>query len=111
MGHGDGRVARQAQLMPLRVHPAARGELHRALEWSRGHFGARVAWRLQTRFEAAGEMLLRQPGIGTPARAEARKLPLRGFPYTIVYRVDGDVVHVLALMHQSRMPDYWVGRR
>ncbi len=30
----------------------------------------------------------------TPARAQARKLPLRGFPYTIVYRVDGDVVHV-----------------
>jgi toxin ParE1/3/4 len=40
-----------------------------------------------------------------------RKLPLGRFPYTLVYRIDGDTVRVLAFMHQSRKPEYWLRRR
>jgi toxin ParE1/3/4 len=97
--------------MELRVHPAAREELNVALDWCQSRFGARVAAKLLHRFELAGELLMRQPDIGTPASSQARKLPLRRFPYTMVYRAEGKVVHVLALMHQNRTPDYWAKGR
>jgi plasmid stabilization system protein ParE len=96
--------------MLLVVHPAAQRELDAALQWSRAEFGRPVAARLLRRFDRAGELLMGQPMLGSPAEANARRLPLHGFPYTLVYRVEGAVVHVLALMHQSRLPDYWVGR-
>lgn len=96
--------------MQLIVHPEARRELDAALGWSRTTFGRRTAARLQRRFEQAGQMLMREPAIGTPAEGKARKLPLSGFPFTLVYRIEGPIVHVLALMHQSREPAYWMGR-
>ncbi len=96
--------------MPLVVHPAASRELAQAVAWTRQHFGVGVATRLQQRVSQAGELLLREPGVGTPATAGAQRLPLAGYPYTLVYRVHADVVHLLAFMHQSRMPDYWVQR-
>ena len=97
--------------MPLLVHPAAEREMAQALQWAGDHFGENAAARLRQRLRQAGAVLLREPGLGTPASAQARRLPLTGFPYTLVYRVQGDVVHVLALMHQSRIPEYWLGRR
>lgn len=92
------------------VHPAAERELNEAFDWCQARFGNRVAARLLRRVELAGRLLMRQPGFGTPAAGGARTLPLRQFPYTLVYRVDGDVLQVLALQHQSRMPGYWVAR-
>jgi plasmid stabilization system protein ParE len=94
----------------LLVHPAADRELAQAVRWSRQHFGKGAATRLRQRVGQAAELLLREPGVGTPATAGAQSLPLAGYPYTLVYRVHADVVHVLASMHQSRLPDYWVQR-
>lgn len=96
--------------MTLTVHPAARREVDDAFDWCKAKYGRRVAARLLRRFDLAGQMLVREPGLGTPASDSARTLPLKGFPYTLVYRVDGALVHVIALTHQSRMPGYWVGR-
>lgn len=49
-------------------------------------------------------------GASPSSSGQARKFPFGQFPYTLVYRIEGPVIHVLALMHQSRMPDYWIGR-
>jgi hypothetical protein len=32
------------------------------------------------------------------------------FPYSVVYEVIGDVVHVIAVAHSSRLPGYWYDR-
>jgi toxin ParE1/3/4 len=111
VGRGDRRAASQARLMRLVVHPAAQRELDLALDWYRERAGVVVARRLLRRYVRAGELLKRHPAIGTPALAEARKMPLMQFPYTLVYRIDGAVIQVIALAHQSREPDYWVGRQ
>lgn len=96
--------------MQIRVHPAAQQELNRAIDWCLKHYGRRLAVRLYRRFELAGELLLRQPEIGTQAVAGTRTLPLGAFPYTVVYRADESCIHILALSHQSRRPHYWVRR-
>lgn len=96
--------------MRLVVHPMAQRELDAALRWSTKHFGAPAAARLRARFQQAGEVLIREPEIGTPTARSARKLPLGRVPYTIIYRVVGDTITVIALAHQRRRPRYWQGR-
>ena len=96
--------------MRLVVHPFAAIELDAALQWSKAAFGDRTAARLRLRFEQAGQMLLREPALGARQTGQTRKLTMRKFPYTLIYRVEGDVVTVVALAHQSREPRYWVGR-
>ena len=97
--------------MQLRVHPAAERELDAALTWCREQFGQRLAIKLLEKFDRAGELLMAHPDIGTAAPTLARLLPLPRFPYTLVYRVNGQFIHVIALMHQRRRPGDWVGRR
>lgn len=86
-------------------------EADEAANWYRARAGIRIQGRLLAEIERAREVLLNQPGIGTPGAGGTRTLPLAKFPYTLVYRIDGDRVRVLAFMHQSRRPDYWQHRR
>ena len=90
--------------------PASR-EAEEAALWYWERSGDRVRAHLLAEIERARTTLLRQPGIGTPGVRGTRKLLLDRFPYTLVYRIDGDTVRVLAFMHQSRRPDYWRHRR
>lgn len=96
--------------MHLLVHPAAARELEDALRRSRTVYGALASQRLRRAIERAGELLLREPLLGTAVYAHVRRLPLARFPYTLVYRIEGPVLHVLAVMHRSRKPDYWIKR-
>ena len=50
------------------------------------------------------------PRLGSPSYPGVRTWPLKQFPYTLVYRVKGKVISVIAVAHQSREPEYWVGR-
>jgi plasmid stabilization system protein ParE len=100
-------------MLTLIVHPAASLELDQAMAWCRSRFGRRVSDRLLQQFERAAALLKTHPEIGTADEAGARKLPLPHFPYSLVYRLDGDrqQIVVLALHHQRREAGYWVGRR
>ena len=68
-------------------------------------------WYWERSGDRVRNVLRHQPGLGTPGVRGTRKLSLDRFPYTLVYRIDGDIVRVLAFMHQSRRPDYWRHRR
>lgn len=68
----------------LRYHAATIGAIRKACESPRGF---RIA---------------RPPDI--------RKLPLRGFPFAVVYREVNFMVQVLAVTHHRREPNYWVQR-
>lgn len=40
-----------------------------------------------------------------------RTLPMRHFPYSIIYYVTAEAISILAIAHQGRRPEYWGGRR
>jgi toxin ParE1/3/4 len=94
----------------LQVHPAAEREMREAVQWLRQNFGPHAASRLATSIDAAGRLVLQQPEIGAPTVASARQLALSGYPFSLVYRVQGDALQVLALRHQRRLPHYWTHR-
>ncbi|MCZ6674550.1 MAG: type II toxin-antitoxin system RelE/ParE family toxin [Verrucomicrobia bacterium] len=40
-----------------------------------------------------------------------RRHLLARFPYGIIYRIDDDVIYVVAVMHLKRNPGYWKNRK
>ncbi|WP_239190188.1 type II toxin-antitoxin system RelE/ParE family toxin [Candidatus Nitrotoga sp. HW29] len=49
--------------------------------------------------------------LGESGAHNTRSLPLHGFPYSLIYRLQDNTVCVIAIAHHSRRPGYWVGRR
>jgi len=40
-----------------------------------------------------------------------RKKPVRRFPYSVMYSIRAEGIHILAIAHQHRRPFYWRGRQ
>ena len=97
--------------MTHRFRPAARRELLDATQWYLADGGAAVADQFEWAVARALRLLEFMPQLGTPSYPGVRTWPLKDFPYTLVYRVQGEDITVMAVAHQSREPGYWVGRR
>jgi plasmid stabilization system protein ParE len=50
------------------------------------------------------------PNAWTPMLESTRRCHIDGFPYGVVYRIYGDRIQVLAVMHLQRKPNYWLDR-
>ena len=61
-------------------------------------------------FERTIDLLRLHTQLDAPWRGTARRLPLRRFPYSVVYELAVGKLRVLALAHQRRRPGYWRGR-
>lgn len=98
----------------LRVEDAARDELRGAVAWyeeKRPGLGA----ELVAEVEGTLELIERHPGLGgsvprVASERGTRRLPLRRFPYAIVYRERQVEIQVVAFAHHSRKPGYWRSR-
>jgi toxin ParE1/3/4 len=92
------------------LHPNAEAE-HLAevafYESRRKGLGARYL----ASFSAAMERVCRDPKqFRVECEPDLRRIALRGFPFTIIYRdVDGRI-QVLAVAHHRRPPGYWMPR-
>jgi plasmid stabilization system protein ParE len=62
---------------------------------------------LASEVRSALERISEFPESGSPEGEDLRKVFLDRFPFTLVYRVRGDEIEVLAVMHQRRRPGYW----
>lgn len=96
--------------MNVGYEPAARAEVSEATRWYLDVAGPTIAEAFEREIDAAVRLLLRFPGLGAPGPRASRKLRLDGFPYTLHYQLDGELIRILALAHQSRRPGYWRGR-
>jgi plasmid stabilization system protein ParE len=90
--------------------PQAQQELLDAAQWYLADGGPAVAEQFEWATQRALRLLAFMPQLGSPSYPGVRTWPLKQFPYTLVYRVKGAVISVIAVAHQSREPGYWVGR-
>jgi len=51
------------------------------------------------------------PDSGSPLGQEVRRVLVRRFPYSVIYRHDDKQIFILAIAHQRRHPGYWRYRR
>ena len=95
----------------LRVLPEAEEELAEAARWyETKRVGLGV--ELVAIVDGAFEKILDAPLLHPPWRRDRpyRRATLTRFPYVIFFRLDGEVVEVVAVAHAKRRPGYWVDR-
>ena len=95
----------------IAFHPEAATEFEEALCWY-----SERSRRAAKGFDEAVSLALREIELSPQRcplvdRRHHLKILEQRFPYHIVYRVDGDVLTVIAVAHHARRPRYWQGRR
>lgn len=97
----------------LLIQRQARQDLQEAAAWYRER-NASVAERFVAEVERTFELIERFPATGAwiPAvPGPARRLPVNGFPYHVVFEEFLDRIEVLAVAHDRRRPGYWSTER
>lgn len=93
----------------LVFQPEARAEFDAAVDWyeeRRAGLGARFTLAV----DAVLDRIAKNPKIHAVILDDARKAVVRGFPYCVYYREEGENVVVLAVFHTSRDPAEWQRR-
>ena len=60
--------------------------------------------------EEATARALAFPLSGSPATKNTKRVYLKRFPFSIVYRSDREGIVIFAVSHNSRKPEYWLER-
>ena len=89
----------------------AETELDAAIDYYYFQGGTAVSDNFRHEVERVTKLLREHTSLGVQVRHNARRLPLHGYPFDLVYRAKQDSILVIALAHHSRRPGYWVGRR
>ncbi len=66
--------------------------------------------RFLTEVKKAVVRISEYPKAWSVERGEVRKCLLHRFPYKLLYSIERDHIHVMAVAHLHRQPDYWVER-
>ena len=66
--------------------------------------------RFRVAVERSASIAAAFPLAGSPCAAETRRVVVKGFPYSVVYRPEGKGIVVFAIAHFRRDPAYWLDR-
>jgi toxin ParE1/3/4 len=95
--------------MKVEFFPSAEEELIEAAEYYEAK-AAGLGIDLILEVERVAAVLIEIPSLGEKLDPVHRRVPLRRFPYGIIFRRDGDVLRVVAVAHRRRRPHYWGSR-
>src|SRR5947209_10890372 len=93
----------------VRLTPAAYVEFVEALAWYEAR-SEKVAGRFIAAFNTAIARVSENPESYPLCDDQHRFFKLRRYPYTLIYRIRGVDVQVIAVAHAHRAPGYWQGR-
>lgn len=97
--------------MRISLSDEAEADANAAADWYIGHSAFAAAEDFANALDHAFALLCDYPAMGARAAHRTRMLTLHDFPYSVIYRIQGDEIRVIAVAHHSRRPGYWVGRR
>lgn len=96
--------------MKISLNVQAELELVEGAAYYAREANAAVASAFVSEFDRSARLLANFPMLGATWRGRIRRLPLRRFPYSIVYDLRDSEVRILAVAHQRRRPGFWRGR-
>ena len=97
-------------LVKLEFHPEAIDETREARSWYRAR-SLKAEKDFLAELPRAILHVRESPGTWPRFEPEARRFLLHRFPFSVVYRIKGEAVQILALAHGKRRPAYWARRR
>jgi len=89
--------------------PAAEQELIEASE----HYEAQLQGlgnEFLLEVERVSAVLVELVSLGEKLDSIHRRLPLRRFPYALIFRRDAEIIRIVAVAHRRRRPGYWSPR-
>jgi toxin ParE1/3/4 len=100
--------------LPVRPNDEAEEEFRYYIQWYENE-SVGLGDRLWSEIQAAIDLISAHPVIGEVVRrvrthGAIRRVPLRHFPFLLVYRMHPDHIEIVALAHTSRKPRYWRDR-
>ena len=66
--------------------------------------------RFAAAVEAATARALTFPLSGSPSAPNIRRVIVKDFPFSIVYRPEAEGIVIFAIAHHARLPGYWRSR-
>ena len=63
--------------------------------------------RFADAIEKAAALALVFPDVGSPFYSGTRRVVVKNFPFSLVYKAFSDDIIIFAIAHQSRRPGYW----
>ncbi|MBI5185367.1 MAG: type II toxin-antitoxin system RelE/ParE family toxin [Nitrospinae bacterium] len=87
----------------------ARRELEDAVRYYEAEYSG-LGRRFKEEVRKAALRIAEHPQAWSMERGDVRKCLLHKFPYKLMYSVEEDHILVIAVAHQHRKPDYWIGR-
>lgn len=67
--------------------------------------------RFRESVEVATALASAHPKLGSLWKLRTRRVFLRGFPFSVVHRIEATELIVFAIAHLKRRPTYWRGRK
>jgi toxin ParE1/3/4 len=93
----------------ISYHPEAEAEIQAAAAWYLNRSQA-AAVGLTEELDRILAMIQQFPELQPPYDDRHRFAVLRRYPYSVVYRVDGERIRVIAFAHSRKSAGYWQGR-
>lgn len=95
--------------MTYSYHPYARKELDDAADYY-DSIDLRLGDEFFEEIDDCISRLLMSPLAWTKLRGSVRRCRTHRFPYSLIYDLEKEQVFIVAVMHSSREPNYWVDR-
>ena len=97
-------------MKPIKHHKEALAEYNEA-----AHYYAQKSLKTGQRFheeiERCVDEIQKHPGIFHHIKGSCQRHFSTTFPYAIIYKELPDHIHILAVMHMHRKPNYWEHRK
>ena len=97
--------------MLISLSDEAQADANAAVDWYIGEGAFIAADDFADELDQALDLLSRFSELGKADARNTRTLPLHSFPYSLIYRLQVDVIRIIAVAHHSRRPGYWAERR
>ena len=93
----------------LRFHPQLPADLQEAIRWY-DEISTDLGNRFRESIDARFDDIAEHPDSFAIAFEEVRFARIQRFPYLLLFRVHGEIVHVLGVFHVASNPERWSER-
>lgn len=95
--------------MTVIFHPEALSEMADAAKFYEKRVPG-LGEDLLVEIQSALARILQEPLRSMKFKGDVRRHMINRFPYNLLYSVEPTHIYIVAVMHQSRHPDYWSHR-
>ena len=96
-------------MLKLTFHPDVSNEIKVSYNWYQEKAEG-LGEDFINELESAYRAIIEFPQTWPKFQKGFRRFLLSRFPFSVIYRINGNEIYVVAVMHQSRKPNYWVNR-